>query len=166
MPLCGPDRAAGLARHQAHGEHVVAAGRGGEPPGDDRAGLGGEGEQAEQHPGLGLVEHPVVRAGLAGTGRGPRSAWRSAAWRRASSALTAGLFLAGCGTPGVGALPRRNRVTEMSTPGASHQVARVEIWSASSCAPPRCRAVRRLNAAVMSACAAGSSGVPNTHSAR
>ena len=69
----------------------------------------------------------------------------------ASSALIAGLVLAGCGTPGVGALPRRNSVTEISTPGASHQVARLEICSASSCAPPRCRAEEMLNAADMSA---------------
>ena len=61
--MLGADGAAGLARHQAHGEDVVAARRGGEPAGDDRARLGREGEQAEQHPGLGLVEHPVVRAG-------------------------------------------------------------------------------------------------------
>ena len=60
--MLGADGAAGLARHQADGQDVVAAGRGGEPAGDHRAGLGGEGEQPEQDPGLGLVEHPVMRA--------------------------------------------------------------------------------------------------------
>ena len=69
--MLGLDGAATLAWHEAHGQHVVAAGAGREAAGDDRAGLGREGEQTEQDPGLVLVEHAVMRAvAEQGTGGG------------------------------------------------------------------------------------------------
>ena len=112
---------------QPHGQHVVAAGAGGQAPGDDRAGLGGQGEQAAAAPSSPRRRGP---GRARPSPRSRRAASRSACALGGLAAAELGLDAPGWCAPAAGRRasgPCRagTGVTEISTPGASHQVARL-----------------------------------------